>query len=447
MFVSMHVTVLRTPSLGDASYLVAHGGHGIVVDPQRDLGRMFEAIDEQGVTVTHVLDTHIHNDYLSGARALARHLHADLVLPAAAGAGFPFVAAFHLEDLAGESGMTIRPLHTPGHTPEHTSYLVLVDGRPEAVFSGGSLLVGSAGRPDLLGMHLADSLARLQYHSVQRLARLPGSVGLYPTHGAGSFCTVSRAGRDVSTIEHERRTNPVLAHRDEDSFVRGQLSGLLPYPDYYPNMAPINRSGPEPVDPTPPPRLDRPAYRELVSGGAAVIDARPRHAYAAGHQTGALNVELGNSFATWVGWLVPFGTPLVVVLDDDQDPAVAAVEMARIGYQVVGWTTADTPTETTSTRLAGIADLEAALDHHTVVDVRDPSEWGAGHLRRSVHRYVPELREDVPDGDGEVWLVCASGFRAGIAAGLVERGGGTPVVVASGGVSDLLAHRPDLAAV
>jgi hydroxyacylglutathione hydrolase len=445
----MHVFPLRTPSLGDASYLLSHGGSGIIVDPQRDIRRFLDLINEEGITVTHVVDTHVHNDYLSGAPALARHLHADLVLPAASGAAFPFVPAFHMEDLAGESGLTIRPIHTPGHTPEHTSYLVLVDGRPTALFSGGSLLVGAAGRTDLLGDDLADSLARLQYRSVNRLARLPGAVGLYPTHGEGSFCAASGAGRQTSTIEQERVSSPVLAAADEDEFVRTQLGGLLPYPDYYPSMAPINVTGPDAIVDPSPSRLDATGTKAAIAAGAEVVDARARHAYAAGHYPGSLNVELGDSFAPWVGWLVPFGTPVLLVLDTEQDPEWAAVELGRIGYEVAGVVLdpAHLP-ELTTSATATVADLERVIeDGATVIDVRDPAEWRSGHLAGSSHRYVPDLRDGIPEGaSDDVWTVCASGQRASIAAGLIERHGVTPTVVAAGGVSDLLRRRPDLAA-
>jgi hydroxyacylglutathione hydrolase len=441
----MHIASFRTASLGDTSYLLTHGGHGIVVDPQRDVRRFLDAIDEQGVTVTHVLDTHVHNDYLSGAPALAKHLHADLVLPAAAGATYPFVPAFHMEDLPGEAGMAIRPIHTPGHTPEHTSYLVVIDGHPVAVFTGGSLLVGSAGRSDLLGMQFADSLARLQYRSVSRLARLPGSVEVLPTHGEGSFCTASGAGRTTSTIEQERLSNPVLAYPNEDAFVKGELGSLLPYPDYYPNMAPINRQGPEAITPSSPRRMNAPEVLAAIDGGATIVDGRPRHAYAAEHVGGSLNMELGESFAAWVGWLTPFGTPIVLVVDTEQDPAWARVELGRIGYDVIGFIDDLTGMPgLISIRTATVGELEQVIGEATVIDARDPAERAGGSVRDTIHRYVPDLRTDIPDGDGDVWIACASGYRAAIAAGLIERHGRTPVIIAEGGIPTLLQHRPDL---
>src|SRR5687768_8944044 len=214
----MEIRSIRTPGLGDATYLLSHRGLGVVVDPQRDIDRFLAAAGELEVRVRYVLETHVHNDYVSGGRELAQETGSELVLPAGSGVAFAFTPAFHQEELGGEAGLTIRPIHTPGHTPEHVSYLVLIDGKPAALFSGGSLLVGSAGRPDLLGRPRARQLAVLQYGSVSRLARLPDEVGLFPTHGEGSFCTASGAGRSTSTIGEEKRSNPVLAYPDAEAF-------------------------------------------------------------------------------------------------------------------------------------------------------------------------------------------------------------------------------------
>lgn len=437
----MRVESIRTASLGDTSYVVTHSGTGIVVDPQRDLSRFRDAIERLEVEITHVVETHVHNDYVSGARALAKATGADLVLPAGAGTTYAFVPAFHLEDIKGAGAITIRPIHTPGHTPEHCSYLILIDGLPTAVFSGGSLLVGSAGRSDLLGDDYADSLARLQYLSVNRLAELPGDVDLFPTHGAGSFCTASAAGRAASTIETERATNPVLAYPDVEAFVRGELTDLLPYPDYYPSMAPTNRLGPDAIEEAAPPVISA----AEIDPAAHVVDMRTRDRYFAGHLAGSLCIEAGDSFAPWVGWLVPFGQPVHLVAGPDDDAAWAVVELGRIGYEVVGITTdldgADLVTGRTGTR----ADAVAALaDGATVLDVRDPLEWKRGHARGTIHRYLPDLRSGIPGDTDEAWVICRSGYRASIASGLLERAGVAPITVAVGGVEDLLREYPEL---
>lgn len=437
----MLIESIRTASLGDTSYVLAHDGTGIVVDPQRDVRRFLDTVERLEIDVTHVVDTHVHNDYLSGGPGLAKRLGAELVMPAGCGAAFPFLAAFHSEDLKGDRGLVIRPIHTPGHTPEHMSYLVVVDRVPSAVFTGGSLLVGSAGRSDLLGDEFAESLSRLQYLSVNRLAELPGDVEVLPTHGAGSFCTSSAsAGGGASTIAAELRSNPVLAYPDADAFVRGQLAGLLPYPDYYAHMAPLNRRNPGVIDSV----VVSMTTPDEIDSSAWVVDVRSRDRYFAGHLPGSLSIEWGSSFAPWVGWLVPFGRPVHLVLDPLQDPVWAATELARIGYRVSGATTDLSGAELVTGRTATVDEVVEALEEGaTVVDVRDPSEWAAGHVAGSIHRYVPDLREDIP-GSGEVWVLCASGFRAAIAASLVERAGRSPVALTSGGVGKVLETKPEL---
>ncbi len=440
----MQVTTIRTPGLGDSTYVFTHDRFALVVDPQRDVERFLSVLAEQDAELRFVLETHLHNDYISGGRDLAARTGAELVLPAAAAPAFRHTPAFHLEDLDG-GPFTVRPIHTPGHTPEHTSYLVLIDGEPVAVFSGGSLLVGAAGRPDLLGPERADTLARLQYRSVHRLAALPDDVGLYPTHGEGSFCTASGAGRHTSTIGQEKATNPVLIYPDEDSFVEAQLAVLQPYPRYYRHMGPANLYGPEPLPPADLPTL---TTNKLADTDATLVDMRPRAAFAAGHIPGSLGVELRHDFGTWVGWLVEdIRTPLVLVAEPGQDVGEAAVQLHRIGFdRILGvftdldtWRAENRPWSTTPTASATEV-VEAIGRGEQVVDVRAPVEWSAGHLPGTVHAYVPEFVDALPSGidpSRPTWLLCATGYRAAIAAGLAERHGLRPTVLIDGGVDDV----------
>lgn len=444
----MQIDPVRTASLGDTTYLLRHGDSVLVVDPQRDIGRFLGMVDD-GVTVTHVLETHVHNDYVSGGRDLAHRTGADLVLPAGSGVGFAFVPAFHEEELEGTDGLVIRPLHTPGHTPEHVSYVIVVEGEPVAVFTGGSLLVGAAGRSDLLGEEFADQLARLQYGSLHRLASLPDEVGVFPTHGEGSFCTASGAGRSTSTIGQEKAENPLYRLPDVESFVASQLSGLTPYPAYYPHMAPINRAGPTAIDSPEVPELAADDVAALM-GNARVLDGRSRYAFAAGHIPGSLGIELGESFAPWAGWLLPFNSPLILVLEPDDDASAAAVELARIGFTRVrgvmrgvgGWH--ESGRELSAYETATAAQLQGHLHEGwdgQVLDVRDPLEWAAGHIEGSAHRYVPDLLDGLGGAvstHSPVWVICRTGNRASIAAGLLERLGVQPIVVAKGGVPDIV---------
>jgi hydroxyacylglutathione hydrolase len=446
----MDVIRIRTPGLGDTSYLLIHAGMGVLVDPQRDVDRFLEAAHTAGVRLRYVLETHLHNDYVSGGREAARRSGAELVLPAGAGVAFPHTPAFHLEEF-GDRGLVIRPLHTPGHTPEHVSYLVLVDGAPVALFSGGSLLVGSAGRTDLLGPERARQLAVLQYGSLQRLSRLPEQVALFPTHGEGSFCTVTTAGRESSTIGVERRENPALSYPDAQAFADGQLAALGPFPRYYAHMGRINLLGPPPMPDRPVPELT-PAQVRALAGAAHLIDGRPRQAFAAGHIPGALGIELTEQFGVWVGWLVPFNAPLVLVLNPDQDVREAATQLARIGYDDVrgvlrglaAWREDGLPL--VSFPLGTPAELAAALargERPQVLDVRAPDEWRSSHLPGAMHRYLPDLVDGVPselEPNAPVWVACASGHRAAIAAGLLERHGYRPVLLTGGGIPDVLAR-------
>lgn len=446
----MDVLTMQTPGLGDATYLVAHEGLALVVDPQRDIDRFRDALADHDLQARFVLETHLHNDYVSGARELARRSGAELVLPAGAGAAYEHVPAFHSEDLDAGAGLGVRPLHTPGHTPEHVSYLVLVEGEPYALFSGGSLLVGSAGRSDLLGDERARQLAVLQFGSLQRLAALPPQVGLYPTHGQGSFCTVSTTGRSTSTIGRERRDNPTLAYPDAETFVKEQLGGLQPYPRYYAHMAPINLMGPTPLPGLPPRELTVAEVRTL-GPDASIVDARPRASFAAGHIPGSLGVELSDQFGVWVGWLLPFDAPIVLVLEPVQDVREAATQLGRIGFDDVlgslwgleGWQAAHEPLA--SFAMGDVQQLAGALDSGTppqVLDVRAPGEWEAEPLEGAHKRYVPDLLAGPPPGidtGRAVWVVCASGFRSAIAAGLLQRHGLDPVVLDGAGVSELRA--------
>lgn len=443
----MEIIPIRTPSLGDATYVLVAGDQAVVVDPQRDIDRFLEIVEDHGVSITHVLETHMHNDYISGGKALAARTGADLVLPAASSAGFAFMPAFHREVFDGPGGCTIEPIHTPGHTPAHTSYYVHGDSGDPAVFTGGSLLVGAAGRSDLLGVEFARSLSLLQYGSLQRLARLPDETGVFPTHGEGSFCTASGAGRYTSTIADEKAENPLYRFEDAESFADDQLGGLVPYPTYYAHMGGINRSGPTAFVSDEIPELDAQELAAHIAGGGSVLDGRDRQAFADGHVPGSIGIEIGSSFAPWAGWVLDFDAPVALVLDAHGDAEDAATELARVGLEeVVGvmrgveqWT--DAGHELASYETTTSAELESVAGDVQVLDVRDPLEWAAGHLDGSMHWYVPNLLDGLPDGldrSEPVWVVCRTGNRASIAAGLLERYDLDIVVVSKGGVPDIV---------
>jgi glyoxylase-like metal-dependent hydrolase (beta-lactamase superfamily II)/rhodanese-related sulfurtransferase len=435
----MHITTVRTPGLGDSTYVAVHDGQAVIVDPQRDVDRFLFALEQTNAELRYVLETHVHNDYISGGRDLAQRTGAELVLPAAAAVKYDHLPAFHNESI-GAGTWSIQPIHTPGHTPEHMSYLVLVDGDPVAVFSGGSLLVGSAGRPDLLGMDRARTLAHLQYISVNRLAQLPEEVGLYPTHGAGSFCTATVAGEHTSTIGKEKRTNPVLQYPDRESFIAGQLAGLQPYPDYYAFMGPANLAGPEPIDSQP---LADLALNEI--GDALVVDVRPAEQFAAGHLPGAVGIPFGDQVGVWAGWVLPFDAEIAIVAEPGQDVEEVHRQFARIGFDRLRGVVLDISAarELVSYQALRFGEFVRRLDAgeiEQIIDVRAPDEWEAGHIEGSIHSYVPDLFDDpsIIDPDKPAWLLCASGHRSTIAVAALERHGLTPAVLLGHGVGDVL---------
>lgn len=449
---AVEIISFRTAGLGDQSYLLIHEGRGVLVDPQRDIGRFLTAAVEKDVDLRFVLETHLHNDYLSGGEQAAALTGAELVMPAAAAPAYRHTPAFHNEDIDGGRGLTIRPLHTPGHTPEHTSYIVLVDGEPVAVFSGGSLLVGSAGRPDLLGPERAHTLAVLQHGSLHRLARLPREVGLYPTHGEGSFCTVSGAGRYTSTIGDEVDGNPLLAAPDAEEFAKAMLTRPMPIPAFYRYMGPANTFGVPPM-----PEVDVPelALAELAEQpeGTAVVDIRSRAAQAAQFLPGSLGVEMGDDFGSWVGWMVPHEAPVVLVAAEDSDVEGATTQLARIGVDTVAGVVRNVPAGAATAgyeRVGSSRFVElVAQPGAQVLDVRMPHERDAARLDGAVERFLPDLvTQGVPvelDPERSVLVACGSGRRAAIAATVLVNAGFRVVVLDGAGVADVVRDRADRA--
>lgn len=439
----MRIDTIRTEGLGDSSYVMTHEGVAIVVDPQRDIDRFEGAVDLTGATPRYVLETHLHNDYLSGGKSLASSIDAELVMPSAAAPAFRHVPAFHNEEI-DVGGFTIRPIHTPGHTPEHMSYLVLLEGEPVVLFSGGSLLVGSAGRADLLGYERAETLARLQYRSVRLLAELPDQVSLYPTHGAGSFCTASGAGELASTIGVERDTNPVLDYPDEDSFVKFQLGGLVPYPSYYRYMGQANLMGPPPAPDLATPTIDRDTL-DSIEDEVAIVDLRSKADFAAGHISGSIGIPLRDDFGVWAGWVIPYQAPLVLSAGPDQDVEEARRQLLRIGLDDVRGVIRDlTPWsgELRSYRTTTVTEFARRVrDDAQILDTRAPNEWETGIIEGSILQYTPDVatepHEDLDPGR-EVYVACGTGHRATIAASFLEIEQFDPVVLAEAGVTEVM---------
>lgn len=424
------VIAIDTPALGDRSYLVTDGQDAFVVDPQRDIDRVLDLARRRGVRITDVFETHIHNDYVTGGLALARATGAAYHVNATDPVAFDRVPIAEGDEVEVGATMRVRALATPGHTYTHLSYLLTAPDHDPAVFTGGSLLFGSTGRPDLLGPNHTSQLVHDQYASAQRLAALPDETRVYPTHGFGSFCSATQAEGEHSTIGQEKQTNPVLTE-DEDDYVNALLAGLDAHPAYYAHMAPANLAGPEAPDLTAPARAEAEELRRRIDAGEWVVDLRSRTAFAAGHVAGALNFGLDGSFATYLGWLIPWGTPLTLLGDNAGQVAEAQRELVRIGIDHIAAAGVGVPGIASFPR-ATLADLADVRHHRPVVtlDVRRRLEWEDGHIVGALHIPLQELLirlDEVPAG--EVWVHCRSGYRASIAASVLAAAGRQVVAV------------------
>ncbi|AWK09077.1 MBL fold metallo-hydrolase [Streptomyces spongiicola] len=435
------VDTIELEGLGNRSYLAGGEHTAVAVDPPRDIDRVLAAAARRGVRISHVAETHIHNDYVSGGLELARVTGAEYLVPAGAHVSFARVAVSDGDAVAIDAGVTLRAMATPGHTPHHTSYVLHDGDRPVAAFTGGSLLIGTVGRPDLVEPRLTERLARAQHASAHRLAaELPDATAVLPTHGFGSFCSSAQAEGDTTTIGEQRAGNPALGV-DVDTFVADLLAGLDNVPAYYAHMGPANTAGPAPVDLTPPAVAGAEEIAARLAAGEWVVDLRNRVAFAEGHVAGSFNFEAEGKLATYLAWMVPWGKPVTLLAESAEQLADAQRELVRVGIDRPaaaatggpgrwlrrGEAAASFPRST----FAGLA--ERGAGHVVVLDVRRDSERAGGHIEGSVHIPVHELHGrlgEVPGGT--VWVHCAGGMRAAIAASLLDAAGRDVVAVDDG---------------
>jgi glyoxylase-like metal-dependent hydrolase (beta-lactamase superfamily II)/rhodanese-related sulfurtransferase len=429
----LSIVTIETPSLGDRSYLVHDGEVAFVVDPQRDIDRVLLLLEEHGVRLTHVLETHIHNDYVTGGLALARRTGAEYLVNGDDDVSYDRTPVADGDVIEVGGRMRVTALATPGHTFTHLSY-ALQDGASDehvAVFSGGSLLYGATGRPDLLGPEHTDALVRHQHASAHRLAELlPDEAEVFPTHGFGSFCSATQSEASESTIGQEKKSNPVLT-QDEETYVRELLDGLGAFPAYYAQMGPANAGGPSEPDLSPPSVADATELRRRIEAGEWVVDLRTRTAFAAGHAPGTLNFGLDGGFATYLGWLITWGTPVTLLGETAEDVAEAQRELVRIGIDRPAAQATGGPEDWSDRALASFptatfADLADVRHHREVVvlDVRRADEHDAARIDGAVNVPIHELPrrlDEVPPG--EVWVHCAGGYRASVAASFLSAAG------------------------
>ena len=423
----MPVVAIAVPTLGNRCHLLHDGRTAVVVDPPRDPRPVERAAEAAGVEIAAVADTHVHNDYVSGALLLARRHGADYLLAADEHVSFERVGVRH-DDVLAYGGLRVRVLATPGHTRHHQAFLVdnVVSDEPAVLLSGGSLLLGTVGRTDLVDPRLAEHLAGLQWDTARALAGLDPTTRLLPTHGFGGFCAATPTGPAPSYdgLGAVLRTHPALLS-ERETFVTDLVAGFGPVPDYAAHMDPLNRSGASAGTPRPSRRVTGEQVADAVLSGAWVIDVRSRDEFAEAHLPGTINVEYSEQFATYVGWLVPWSDDIVLLTDSPEVLEPALTDLAAIGIE--GVAAHVVPPETALTAGYRRADWAAfreaaAAGPVTLVDVRQAHEWRDGHVPGAIHLPVQDVeRASRTLPSGELWVHCRSGYRAGIAASLLQR--------------------------
>jgi len=435
------LTALVDEGLGNSAFLLDLGdGRALAVDPSLDLRAVNKAAAKRGLQIAYAAETHLHADFLSGTRQLANDHDAQILASAAGGREFAHRGLADGDEV-DLGGLTVRAIGTPGHTPEHLSYLILDGATPLGVFSGGSLLVGAAARTDLVDPARTEELARAQYRSLRRLVELPDATALWPTHGAGSFCSAPAGAQRTSTIGDEKAANPLVLAANENVFVETLLLGLGSYPAYFDRLGEVNRRGPKVLTTSPElARLDTGDVQRLLADGAQLVDVRPVVDYAAGHVPGSVSIPLRAQFATWLGWLLDPQTPTVIVRNPGQDPAeilwpALTIGHDRIAGELAGGITAwrETGSEIRSTRLMN----PDQIDPHSVVDVRQESEHDSGRVPGAHLAELGRLTDTASElPTGPVTAMCGHGERAATAASLLERAGRDDVSIVVGGPSD-----------
>lgn len=450
--------------LAQASYMVGcqATGEAIVVDPHRDTDVYLDAAKKEGMRVRYVTETHIHADFLSGSRQLARRTGAQMLLSAEGGEDWQYGFAeedgaqmLHDGDEIRLGKVTLRALHTPGHTPEHLSFSI-TDGaasdRPMGVLTGDFLFVGDVGRPDLLekAAGVAGTMeagARVLWSSLERFRALPDYLQILPGHGAGSACGKALGAVPSSTLGYEKMVNWAFQCATEEEFVEKVLADQPEPPVYFAHMKRMNRDGPVVLDELPDPAwLDPEELVDRLRGGRVVVDLRRRDDYAEGHVPGTLNITWGPDFTTWAGWLLPYDAPIHFVAYDAEQARGAARDLAMIGIDrsegytdetVLDWWTGSVgPLE--RTRTIDWADAEGAVrdEEALLLDVRGQSEWDEGHVSGAEHIHLGRLREEAAGLDPErvTVLYCRSGNRSAIGASLLQAAGFKDVRNVEGGV-------------
>lgn len=434
--------------LGNSAYLV--GSHetkkGLLIDPLRDVDRYLHAASELGLTLTHVLDTHLHADFVSGNREIAHQTGAVIGASAEAKVGFDHspLTETSIIDLGA---FQVHVMATPGHTPEHISFLVVEPDKktPSALFSGGALIVGGAARTDLLTPELTQPLARHLYHTIhEKLLKLPDELQVFPTHGAGSFCVAPTSSDRTTTIGRERNTNALAQPQSEEEFVKRALTGLPSHPTYYKYMREVNQRGAKILGGVPVLKPFSPGeVKAMMDDGVVVLDVRHNRAFGAGHIPNSYGIRVDAPLTTWAGWLIPFGSRILLVADEPEHRLSATRQLIRIGYDdLVGYLEGgieawarEYPVETIQS--IDSKELRERLDEVHLLDVRMKSEWDAGHIPTAIHFEGGRIAWDelTFPNTKPLAIQCASGNRSMAAISVLKRRGYHNVIQVEGGIN------------
>ena len=433
---------IQTEGIAELSYLLGDDEMGVAVvfDPTLDVDKYIDLARSKSVSITHIFETHVHADLVSGARELCERIgSAKIYLSHEGGARYGFEHE-KLKDgdqfSIGKTLLTVK--HTPGHTPEHVSYLMAEKDHadtPWGVITGDSLFVNSAGRPDLLGSSETKKLAKQQFHTLRDFyLNLPDSVIIYPAHGHGSPCGADIGDRLDSTIGYERRFNPFLQFQDLKSFTDYALSTAPPVPNYYPLMKKLNAKGPETLGNLPRiPGLPPKTFKQAIDDKTGdLIDTRTMLGFGGGHIAGALNIGGTPMLSIWAGWLLDPERPLLLVLDKDRELEKVLMLFLLTGYtKFAGYLAGGmTAWDNSGFQLAEVEqktvhEVHAANGDLQVVDVRAPSEWRSGHVPGAIHIFLPELREKLTQLNPvkPTAVYCDSGYRASIGTSILKQEG------------------------
>jgi glyoxylase-like metal-dependent hydrolase (beta-lactamase superfamily II)/rhodanese-related sulfurtransferase len=438
--------------LAHASYLIGDQGEAAIVDPQRDIEEYLEEAAKQGFKIRHVIETHLHADFVSGHREIAQRTGAAIYFGAKANAEFDHVPVKEGDEIR-MGKVVLRFLETPGHTPESISVLVIDQNeseQPYAVLTGDALFIGDVGRPDLLGARIsANELAGMLYDSLhQKLLALPDSVKVYPAHGAGSMCGRNISSERSSTIGEQRKVNYALQPMSRNEFIRIMTTDLPEAPSYFGFDAQLNRKGPAIMENLPAPLPLTPQEVEAKSKDCVILDTRPSDQFGVAHVPGSINIGLGGQFASWAGSLIPLNTPLIIVAENDERVLESRMRLARVGHEnVIGYLAGgilawhEAGLSTASTEQITVTELNQRIQEKQVdqvVDVRRIGEWNSGHIREAIHIPLNILSKEASaklSQDKKTAAICAGGYRSSMATSILEKLGYRNITNVIGGMN------------